>query len=45
MNCERIRQGDADGGAWRGEVLRHLRLVVRQKLAVANAAVREGEGA
>ena len=42
--CERIRRGDADAGAWRGDVLRHLRLVVRQKLAVANPAMLEGEG-
>lgn len=34
--CERIRGGDADAGPWRGEVLRHLRLVVRQKLEVAS---------
>ena len=32
--CERICAGDADSGEWRAEVLRHLRLVVRQKLEV-----------
>ena len=39
--CERIRSGDADADPWRAEVLRHLRLVVRQKLEVANPAMLE----
>lgn len=39
--CEKIRNGDADGGGWREDVLRHLRLVVRQKLEVANPAMLE----
>lgn len=34
--CERIRRGDADGGAWRAAVLAHLRQTVTDKLAVAN---------
>ena len=34
--CERIRAGDADDGKWRRDVIQHLRLVVRQKLEVAN---------
>ena len=32
---ERIRAGDADGGAWREEVLEHLRRVAAAKLEVA----------
>ena len=31
----RIRNGDADAGAWRGELLRHLAGVVARKLEVA----------
>lgn len=34
--CERIRRGDADGGAWRAAVLAHVRQSVVDKLAVAN---------
>lgn len=33
----RIRAGEADAGPWRREVLRHLRLVIDQKLEVARA--------
>jgi len=33
---ERIRNGEADADPWRAAVLQHLRLVVRQKLEVAN---------
>ena len=32
---ERIRRGDADQGAWRGELVAHLRLTVADKLAVS----------
>ena len=32
---ERIRAGEADGGAWRSEVLEHLRRVAAAKLEVA----------
>jgi hypothetical protein len=41
--CERIRGGEADAGAWRAQVLAHLRLVVRQKLEVASPGMLEGE--
>ena len=41
--CERIRNGDADEGPLRAEVLRHLRLVVRQKLEVATPAMLEAD--
>jgi hypothetical protein len=34
--CERIRAGEADQGAWRDAVLRHVRATVVDKLAVAN---------
>ena len=34
--CNRIRQGDADSGAWRAAVLEHVRRTVVEKLAVAN---------
>lgn len=34
--AERIRNGDADDGPWRAEVLRHLRLTASERLAVAN---------
>jgi hypothetical protein len=37
--CERIREGEADADPWRAAVLRHLRLVVRHKLEVANPAM------
>jgi hypothetical protein len=33
--AERIRRGDADAGAWRGELVAHLRLTVADKLAVS----------
>jgi len=39
--CERIREGEADAGPWRAAVLRHLRLVVRQKLEVASPGMLE----
>ena len=39
--CERIREGEADAGPWRAGVLRHLRLVVRQKLEVASPGMLE----
>jgi hypothetical protein len=31
----RIRRGDADAGAWRGELMAHLRRTVADKLAVS----------
>jgi hypothetical protein len=34
--CARIRDGDADRGAFREAVLRHVRRTVEEKLAVAN---------
>ncbi len=35
--CERIRAGDADAAsAWREDLLEHLRLSVRERLAVSN---------
>lgn len=34
--CGRIRDGAADGGPWRAEVLSHVRRTVIDKLAVAN---------
>jgi hypothetical protein len=34
--CARIRSGDADAGEFRTELLRHVRLTVEEKLAVAN---------
>lgn len=34
--CERIRAGDADGGAFRSATLAHVRATVVEKLAVAN---------
>ncbi len=36
--CERIRQGDADGGPFREAVLAHVRQTVRDKLLVTNPA-------
>jgi hypothetical protein len=39
--CERIRNGEADADPWRTAVLQHLRLVVRQKLEVANPGMLE----
>ena len=39
--CDRIRSGEADAGAWRGEVLKHLRLVIRQKLEIASPGMLE----
>ena len=41
---ERIRAGEADDGAWRAEVLAHLRATSTERLAIANpkyAAPRE----
>jgi Domain of unknown function (DUF6285) len=32
----RIRHGDADEGAWRAEVLTHLRTTAAERLAIAN---------
>lgn len=34
--CDRIRRGDADAGAWRADVVRHIRQTVVDKLGVAN---------
>jgi hypothetical protein len=34
--CERIRDGEADSGAWRAKILAHARRTVRDKLAVAD---------
>jgi hypothetical protein len=34
--CQRIRQGDADAGPYREQVLAHLRETVREKLLVSN---------
>jgi hypothetical protein len=34
--CERIRAGDADEGEFKAALLRHVRLTVEEKLAVAN---------
>jgi hypothetical protein len=34
--CERIRAGDADGGAYRDAVLEHVRRTVRDKLGVTD---------
>jgi hypothetical protein len=39
----RIRAGDADGGAWRAELLAHLRRTVAEKLEVARPP-RQGRG-
>lgn len=33
--AQRIRRGDADEGAWRGELIAHLRRTVADKLAVS----------
>jgi len=41
--CARIRAGDADSGAWRADVLAHLRLVVRQKLEIASPAMLQAD--
>jgi hypothetical protein len=42
--AERIRRGDADQGAWRAELIAHLRRTVADKLAVSRPprASREG---
>lgn len=40
--CRRIEAGDADGGAWREEVLAHLRATVAEKLAIDNPKARRG---
>jgi hypothetical protein len=37
--CERIRAGHADEGAWREEVLAHLRATCRRQLQVSNPKV------
>ncbi|MEA2624535.1 MAG: hypothetical protein QOD06_580 [Candidatus Binatota bacterium] len=34
--CRRIRAGDADAGAWRDDVLAHVRRTVEEKLEIAN---------
>jgi hypothetical protein len=34
--CQRIRQGDADAGPYRDQVLAHVRETVREKLLVSN---------
>ena len=34
--CERIRAGEADAGAWRDTLLRHLQADVRERLAIDN---------
>jgi hypothetical protein len=34
--CERIRAGEADAGAWRDALLRHLHDDVRERLAIDN---------
>jgi hypothetical protein len=34
--CQRIRQGDADTGPYRDQVLAHVRETVREKLLVSN---------
>jgi len=34
--CQRIRQGEADAGAYREQVLAHVRETVREKLLVSN---------
>jgi hypothetical protein len=34
--AERIREGHADDGPWRGETLAHCRRIVYDKLEVAN---------
>ncbi len=36
--CERIRQGEADSGPFRDDVLAHVRQTVRDKLLVTNPA-------
>ena len=41
---EKIRSGEADGGAFRGEVLAHLRATVREKLEIANPRMLAGAG-
>jgi len=43
--CERIRNGDADGGPFRDAVLAHVRATVREKLAVANPKLLAAEDA
>jgi len=37
----RIRQGDADRGAWRADVVEHVRQTVEEKLAVTNPKMLE----
>jgi hypothetical protein len=39
--CTRIRAGDADQGAFRDAVLRHVRRTLEEKLAVANPKLLE----
>jgi hypothetical protein len=34
--CQRIRQGDADAGSYRDQMLAHVRETVREKLLVSN---------
>jgi hypothetical protein len=43
--CERIRRGDADGGAFRDAVLAHARATVREKLAIVNPKLLAAEDA
>ena len=38
---EKIRSGEADGGAFRDKVLDHLRVTIREKLSVADPALPE----
>ncbi len=41
--CERIRRGDADDGAFRRQVIDHVRRTVLEKLAVTNPKLFEQE--
>jgi hypothetical protein len=41
--CARIRAGEADAGPFRDAVLRHVRRIVRDKLAVVNPAMLAAE--
>ncbi len=39
--CERIRAGEADGGEYRGQALRHIRRTVAEKLRVSDPGLLE----
>lgn len=43
--CERIREGDADEGPWRAQVLAHLQATCRRQLEVSNPKLLAAAGA